>query len=51
VLFTKTYGRVLGPGLIALDPALPDDLAVPPHRLAKPEPELDRHIDNGLTAA
>ena len=26
VLFTKTYGRVLAPGLIVLDPKLPDDL-------------------------
>ena len=24
VLFTKTYGRVLAPGLSALDPCLPD---------------------------
>ena len=28
VLFTKTYGRVLTPGLAAMDPALPDDVAV-----------------------
>lgn len=27
VLFTKTYGRVLAPGLAAFDPALPEDLA------------------------
>ena len=27
VLFTKTYGRVLAPGLSALDPCLPDDVA------------------------
>jgi hypothetical protein len=27
VLFTKTYGRVLAPGLVALDPALPDSIA------------------------
>jgi hypothetical protein len=27
VLFTKTYGRVLAPGLAALDPRLPDTLA------------------------
>jgi len=26
VLFTKTYGRVLAPGLIVLDPKLPDSL-------------------------
>jgi hypothetical protein len=54
VLFTKTYGRVLAPGLIAFDPTLSDDLA-------KRSPlatawrnlnrELDRHIDNGLAAA
>jgi hypothetical protein len=27
VLFTKTYGRVLAPGLALVDPALPDDVA------------------------
>src|SRR5438034_11836263 len=27
VLFTKAYGRVLAPGLTALDPRLPDDVA------------------------
>ena len=27
MLFTKTYGRVLAPGLAALDPRLPPDLA------------------------
>jgi hypothetical protein len=27
VLFTKTYGRVLAPGLSMLDPRLPDDVA------------------------
>jgi hypothetical protein len=27
VLFTKTYGRVLAPGLSAVDPHLPDELA------------------------
>jgi len=26
VLFTKTYGRVLAPGLTALDPRLPEDV-------------------------
>ena len=26
VLFTKTYGRVLAPGLSALDPRLPEDV-------------------------
>jgi len=27
VLFTKTYGRVLAPGLALLDPALPEDIS------------------------
>ncbi len=27
VLFTKTYGRVLAPGLSAFDPRLPEDVA------------------------
>jgi len=27
VLFTKTYGRVLAPGLSALDPLLPEDMS------------------------
>ncbi len=27
MLFTKTYGRVLAPGLSALDPRLPEDVA------------------------
>jgi hypothetical protein len=27
VLFTKTYGRILGPGLTELDPRLPPELA------------------------
>jgi hypothetical protein len=54
VLFTKTYGRVLAPGLAAFDPKLPD-------HLARRSPlasawrdlnrELDRHIDNGIKAA
>ena len=54
VLFTKTYGRVLAPGLAALDPTVPPDLA-------KRSPlatawrhlnrELDRFIDQGLAAA
>jgi hypothetical protein len=26
VLFTKAYGRVLAPGLVLLDPALPDEI-------------------------
>jgi hypothetical protein len=54
VLFTKAYGRVLGPGLTALDPALPPDvtsrspLATAWQRLDR---ELDRFINNGLAAA
>ena len=54
VLFTKAYGRVLGPGLAALDPGLPDDLS-------KRQPlatawrtldrALDRFINDGLAAA
>jgi hypothetical protein len=28
VLFTKTYGRVLAPGLALVDPALPDEIAL-----------------------
>jgi hypothetical protein len=54
VLFTKTYGRVLAPGVAAFDPRLPADLA-------KRNPlatawralnrELDHHIDRGLATA
>ena len=54
VLFTKAYGRVLGPGLAALDPGLPE-------HLSKRSPlatawrtldlVLDRFIDQGLAAA
>jgi hypothetical protein len=54
VLFTKTYGRILGPGLAALDPALPDDLAKrSPLALAwrTLDHELDRFIDHGLAPA
>jgi predicted MarR family transcription regulator len=44
VLFTKTYGRVLAPGLTALDPHLPDDLAaVSPVAVAWRR--LDRTLD------
>jgi len=52
--FTKTYGRVLAPGLAAFDPALPADLA-------KRSPlatawrtlnrELEHHIDRGIATA
>jgi hypothetical protein len=54
VLFTKTYGRVLGPGLAAFDPRLPDDLTSrSPLALAWKDlsNELDRFIDHGLAAA
>ena len=54
VLFTKTYGRVLGPGLAELDPALREDqtrrspLAIAWRTLDR---ELNRFIDNGVAAA
>ena len=54
VLFTKAYGRVLGPGLAALDPGLPDELARrSPLATAwrHLDRELDRFIDDGLAAA
>lgn len=54
VLFTKTYGRVLGPGLAALDPCLPADLAQrSPLGLAWKDltKQLDRFIDRGLATA
>jgi len=54
VLFTKTYGRVLGPGLASLDPQLPADLARrSPLALAWKDltKELDRFTDHGLAAA
>jgi len=54
VPFTKTYDRVLAPGLVALDPALPDGLAKrSPLALAwrNLNRELDRFIADGLAAA
>jgi hypothetical protein len=54
VLFTKAYGRILGPGLAALDPQLPSDqarrspLALAWKDLSK---ELDRFITHRLAAA
>jgi hypothetical protein len=54
VLFTKTYGRVLAPGLGILDPRLPETLksrsplAVTWHRF---ESALDDFIDGHLVAA
>jgi hypothetical protein len=48
VLFTKTYGRVLAPGLVALDPALPEGLArhCP---LSTAWRSLDRELDRFVT--
>jgi hypothetical protein len=45
VLFTKTYGRVLAPGLALLDPALPDDI-VARSRLATAWRALDRALED-----
>ncbi len=53
VLFTKTYGRVLAPGLSALDPRLPQDVgARRPLTLAwlSLERTLDHYIEAQLTA-
>ncbi|HEX6527269.1 MAG TPA: hypothetical protein VF070_45760 [Streptosporangiaceae bacterium] len=54
VLFTKTYGRILGPGLAALDPRLPGDLASRSPLAAAWRNlvrELDRYITDGLAPA
>ena len=54
VLFTKSYGRVLGPGLTALDPRLPPELAKrSPLATAwrQLNRALDEFIDGGLAAA
>jgi hypothetical protein len=54
VLFTKTYGRVLTPGLTAFNPALPDDLAgrsPPATAWRQLDRTLDQHITAGLAAA
>ena len=54
VLFTKAYGRVLGPGLAAFDPGLPDELSTrSPLATAwrTLDRALDRFINNGLAAA
>jgi hypothetical protein len=45
VLFTKTYGRVLAPGLALLDPALPDDV-VARSQLATAWRTLDRALED-----
>ena len=50
VLFTKTYGRVLAPGLTALDPQLPDDLAVA-SPIAVAWRRLDRTLDQFMESA
>jgi hypothetical protein len=54
VLFTKTYGRVLTPGLTGLSPGLPSDLARrSPLATAwrQLDHALDQHITAGLAAA
>ena len=54
VLFTKAYGRVLGPGLSELDPRLPPELAKrSPLATAwrQLNRALDEFIDDGLAAA
>jgi hypothetical protein len=43
VLFTKTYGRVLAPGLVQLDPDLPADLTA-----RSPLATAWRHLDHAL---
>ncbi len=48
VLFVKTYGRVLTPGLIVLDPALPPELAAR-SPLALAWRRLDRTLDNFIS--
>ena len=45
VLFVKAYGRVLTPGLIAFDPALPSELAAR-SPLALAWQGLDRTLDD-----
>jgi predicted MarR family transcription regulator len=54
VLFTKTHGRVLTPGLAAMDDTLPDEIAArSPLGLAwrRLQQTLDEFIDAGLAAA
>jgi hypothetical protein len=54
VLFTKTYGRVLAPGLAALDPHLPAQLARrSPLAIAwrQFDRDLDDVVSEALTAA
>ena len=49
VLFTKAYGRVLAPGLGALDPRLPDDVAAR-SSLATAWRRLDHVLDDFIQA-
>jgi len=54
VLFTKAYGRILGPGLAALDPCLPGDITRrTPLALAWKQltTQLDLFISHGLAPA
>ena len=54
VLFTKAYGRILGPGLSELDSTMPENLARrSPLATAwrHLDRELDRFIDHGVAAA
>ena len=54
VLFTKAYGRVLTPGLAALDPHLPRELSTKSELATAWRPlnrTLDQFIDDGLAAA
>jgi len=48
-LFTKTYGRVLTPGLTGLSPGLPNDFARR-SPLATAWRQLDRALDQHITA-
>jgi hypothetical protein len=48
VMFTKAHGRVLAPGLTALDPALPPDIAKR-HPLATAWRTLNRELDHFIT--
>jgi hypothetical protein len=50
VLFTKTYGRVLTPGLATLDPRLPADLSAR-SPLATAWRRLDRSLDQFINDA
>jgi len=49
VLFTKTYGRVLAPGLSMLDPRLPEDVAAH-SRLGKAWHDFERNLDEFIQA-